>query len=558
MRKLIVTIFIFLLPLLVIAQENCDLRVMSFNIERGDLGVKHGRGWDVRKDACLKMFQTRRPTVFGLQECNSQQRDDIKAALPGYDRVGLSVDGDTLDHTVSANPIFYNTESVDLLKWGTFWFAETPDEPGVHTWQAKKPRNATWGIFLHKPTGKEFIYFNAHIQNGNDAVANRTMSIQLILKKMKELNPDNLPCLLTGDLNSLGIESYYRPLDQFMQEAAEGCRVSDRGSTLSSYGASSSKGRRIDHLYYRGFEGLEFAVDRDTYEGVQYISDHYPVYADLNFASVTDSSPTPWAYVDIDENDPRLKVCCYHLPASVTSNSAALAQLLLDEDITVMGVQGLTKDMESAISKSLRSLTGGRYKLLSFYSDPMNIKKSTAVGYIYDMTRLSLSQFNGFWFSEKYKEQNPIWGGEEYNAGLTAVFEDKVTHKNISLITGALPEEKEANKQAALLLRKIDKEYNSERVPSFILLDYNAGYKSHSFMSTQNYWCDTYALQRALRDPMIATKTSDRPEHQSSRSDIVGLAHFVQNNAIVLSHKVLRTESSMSIHFPVIAEFVIK
>ena len=157
-----------------------------------------------------------------------------------------------------------------------------------------------------------------------------------------------------------------------------------------------------------------------------------------------------------------------------------------------------------------------------------------------------------------YSEVNPIWGGEEYNAGLTAVFEDKVTHKNISLITGALPEEKEANKQAALLLRKIDKEYNSERVPSFILLDYNAGYKSHSFMSTQNYWCDTYALQRALRDPMIATKTSDRPEHQSSRSDIVGLAHFVQNNAVALSHKVLRSESSISAHFPVTAEIVIK
>ena len=123
-----------------------DLRVMSFNIERGDLGRKQNRGWEQRKDACLKMLQTRKPALLGLQECNSTQRDDIKACLEGYGHIGLSVDGDSAFHKVSSNPIYYDKEIVQLQDWGTIWFADDPYSPGADTWTAKKPRNATWGV----------------------------------------------------------------------------------------------------------------------------------------------------------------------------------------------------------------------------------------------------------------------------------------------------------------------------------------------------------------------------------------------------------------------------
>ena len=38
---------------------------------------------------------------------------------------------------------------------------------------------------------------------------------------------------------------------------------------------------RIDHIFCKGCKVRSFSVDRSTYKGVQFISDHWPVYADF-------------------------------------------------------------------------------------------------------------------------------------------------------------------------------------------------------------------------------------------------------------------------------------
>ena len=155
MKKAVILIALFLTSLLQ-AQE-ADFRIMSFNMERGDLSVKKGWGWDVRKPAALAMLDLRHPDLLGVQECNSEQRDDILGRRPGYRHIGASVFGETGEHATSGNYIFYDTATLELLDEGMFWYAFRPDSAGMYTWIAKKPRSATWGRFRHKPCSSSRI-----------------------------------------------------------------------------------------------------------------------------------------------------------------------------------------------------------------------------------------------------------------------------------------------------------------------------------------------------------------------------------------------------------------
>ena len=49
------------------------------------------------------------------------------------------------------------------------------------------------------------------------------------------------------------------------------------------YNAWGQKSLNIDHVFYSGFKALEFSTIRDIYSGIQFISDHYPVAAVLEF-----------------------------------------------------------------------------------------------------------------------------------------------------------------------------------------------------------------------------------------------------------------------------------
>ena len=133
----------------------------------------------------------------------------------------------------------------------------------MFTWIAQKPRSATWGKFRHIATGRELVYINNHTQNGTDAVINRAMSFMELLGKMRELNPDGLPMLYTGDLNSKAVESYYAPLRQEMREAVDACPVTDRGISFGGYKNKEGNSGQIDHIFFSGaLDGLRFAIDR--------------------------------------------------------------------------------------------------------------------------------------------------------------------------------------------------------------------------------------------------------------------------------------------------------
>lgn len=250
-----------------------QIKVISFNVRTstGDKGTTNA--WELRKKAIPPMFAKENPTVFGVQEAREEQMSFLKSQVSGYEGIGVGRDdGKTAGETMG---IFYKTSDVDLVNWGTFWLSETPDVPSKG-WDAKYYRTATWAVFTHKPSGVTFMYVNTHLDNAGKLA--RENGLLLIKDKILELNTGNWPVILTADFNSTTDDPIFDSVKALMTDARTACPITDKLGSYNGWGQSNSV---IDHIFYRGFKGVRFRTVTDVYEGVQYMSDHYPVSAVL-------------------------------------------------------------------------------------------------------------------------------------------------------------------------------------------------------------------------------------------------------------------------------------
>lgn len=572
---------LLLFPVLASAQV-ADFRLMSFNIERGDLSVSKGWGWDVRKPAAIAMLQNRHPDLLGTQECNSQQRDDILAGLPGYACVGVSVAGESGEHKTSGNYIFFDTATMEMLDHGEFWYAFQPDSAGMYTWIAQKPRNATWGRFRHKASGRELFYINNHLQNGIDAVINRSMSLTLLLAKMRELNPDGLPMLYSGDLNSKGIESYYAPLNQEMREAALECPITDLGTTLGSYKRKDGD-NRIDHIFFSGaLEGLAYGVDRDSYAGLEYVSDHFPVYADMRFIPEAPARGDYWYDLQASADDFSVKAGTWNLFNTVerdersapswNSVKNSIAGFIPSLGTDILALQEITDPMARDLPKLLKSTCGKQYKLWIQFSDPNpENKRREAIALLYNAERFSISRQRVSWITAAdFEVPSKPWG-DEYRALLSAVFTDKATGKKFFVLTGKMCRGENPVKYEGNVIKKIEKELNKDQLPCILLADMNTSAKGNVWISLLNYWTDAYTLMHpAFPDTRFSTRLpadgiiyeSNTPKDYYHKYDVVGVSRYVENHIVVSEHTVHREIAAMdpfpSDHYPVTATLVFK
>lgn len=276
-----------------------NMRLLSFNILRGDLqGPTHL--WTNRKNSCLAMIAADAPDIFGLMECNSTQRDDILDAFPKYGRVGVAVNGDVYDYTkTSSNPIFYDGNKMLLEDWGTYWLSDTPTTKGSYTWYYDKPRTLTWARFKLKKDDTRFVYICVHLQDNKSDIKkeyegqesyygtqNRKKSVALIKQLIADnINPNGLPMILSGDLNATFNSSELSNIYDILSLAADipAPAATDKGNTYNNYIEGGTS--RIDHIFCSGCNVGRYVVDRSTYCGQKFISDHWPVYADLELSA---------------------------------------------------------------------------------------------------------------------------------------------------------------------------------------------------------------------------------------------------------------------------------
>lgn len=248
------------------------LTVISFNVRVSDYPKADGRHcWENRRDAAVRMIEDQHPTLMGIQEGCPDQVAWLDANMPQYGRIGVGREDGKARGEMMA--IYYDTTQLELGRNGTFWLSETPDEVS-RGWDGACKRTCTWAFFSVKSTGKQFCYFNTHLDHrGKEA---RKQAIELIVAKIAELVPADMPLFLTADFNSDTSDPIFDPLRAVMKDARVECRRTDNGPTFNEFGKDTEQTVVIDHIFYRAARAKSFTVLRNGY-GVPYVSDHYPV-----------------------------------------------------------------------------------------------------------------------------------------------------------------------------------------------------------------------------------------------------------------------------------------
>ena len=252
-------------------------KIISFNVRYSSAPEIDGDNrWELRRDAAVKMVAQQKPLAMGLQEACPDQIDFLDLNLTGYKHIGVGRDDGKRAGEMMA--IYYDTTRLTLLDSGTFWLSETPEKVSIG-WDAACNRTCTWGHFKVNDTGFEFLYFNTHLDHvGSQA---RRNSIKLIVAKMAELNPNNVPVFLSGDFNSTTDDTIFEPLKASLKDAREVSAISDKNITYNGFGTvtdspNTRKEWVIDHIFFSGVNPIAFMVLNGNY-GVPFISDHYPI-----------------------------------------------------------------------------------------------------------------------------------------------------------------------------------------------------------------------------------------------------------------------------------------
>lgn len=255
-----------------------DLTVMSFNI-RLNVASDKENAWTERKQDVADLLTYYHPDYFGVQEALPEQMKDIKNGLKNYDYVGVGRDDGKEKGEFSA--IFYDTNRLSVVKSGTFWLSETPETPSKG-WDAALNRICSYAIFKDKKSKKEFLAMNLHFDHiGNVA---RVKSSELILKKIKELNPKNLPVTLSGDFNLTEDSEPIKILSQNMKDTFYHSETKHYGpvGTFTAFNVNEIPKERIDYIFTNGFKTKSHRHINDRRENLLYPSDHFPVLVELS------------------------------------------------------------------------------------------------------------------------------------------------------------------------------------------------------------------------------------------------------------------------------------
>ncbi len=257
--------------------KNSDITVISYNIRAGTAN-DGTNSWTYRGGCSPTMIMDQKPDIFGVQEALDFQISFLEEYCKDYKSVGVGrEDG---KHKGEHMSIFYNKKKIKLLKWGTYWLSETPDEPSKG-WDAECIRTATWTLLKDKESGNKFYYVNTHLDHvGWEA---RKNGLALIVDRIAEMNPEGYPMILTGDFNMLIDRPEFDDLKTKMINAREAATKTDHNVTYNAWGKASDS-KIIDYIWYKGFTSCPlYETITKEYLGRTFVSDHYPIKAILFF-----------------------------------------------------------------------------------------------------------------------------------------------------------------------------------------------------------------------------------------------------------------------------------
>lgn len=249
------------------------IRIMSFNIRCGDVGVQTAESrYTLVRDTILKGD----PDSVGLQEATPAWMDYLKDALSSeYDYVGIGREG---GHKGEYSSIFYKKDKYIVTESGNFWLSETP-EKASKGWDAACIRICTWAVLENKETKEKYVHVNTHLDH--IGVLARRNGVEIMLKKLKEYS--DIPAVFTADMNiEEGTENYLQFVNSgFMYDTKYQAPNTVNYLTYHDTHPSEHEKSIIDYVMTNNkFSADTYKVVTAGIDG-KYVSDHFPVYADL-------------------------------------------------------------------------------------------------------------------------------------------------------------------------------------------------------------------------------------------------------------------------------------
>ena len=261
-----------------------EIKLMTYNI-RYDNPKDAENAWPKRKETLVNQIRFYEPDVFGTQEGLEHQVKYMDEKLTTYGYVGVGRADVKEKSAGEFSAIFYNRQKFKKLDSGTFWLSETPDKPS-RGWDASLNRICTYVLLQDKVAGEKFFVFNTHFDHrGKEA---RKNSAELIIKKIKMINKDNLPIFLMGDFNLSPDEA---PIKHIVKELNDSQKISQQPSfgpdgTYNSFDVCKASSRRIDYIFTSksNITVKKYAVLANV-KDLKFPSDHFPVFivAEIKF-----------------------------------------------------------------------------------------------------------------------------------------------------------------------------------------------------------------------------------------------------------------------------------
>ena len=255
------------------------VKIVTFNARCVWLWTKEGVNcFAFRAGLIYEKVKKEQPDVIAFQEIMPTHLDVLQKLLPEYEFFGHYRNA---DYTGEGLYTAIRKESFQLIAYETFWISPTPFLPGSRFEdQSDCPRICVVTTVRHKESGKLLRLYNIHLDHISDAA--RIEGIQCVFRQMRRINETTVkvPSLILGDYNAEPESETIRFCREYKEPVMKDITAHIENS-CHDYGKQVLK---IDYIFVS--EDLEKAVLsadawKTCYNGV-YLSDHYPIYADID------------------------------------------------------------------------------------------------------------------------------------------------------------------------------------------------------------------------------------------------------------------------------------
>jgi len=217
------------------------------------------------------------PDIIGGQEVLPEMYHSLIERLPDYFAVGQGRGENNLDE---ACPIFFKKDKFVVSSCDTFWLSHTPKISGSRydvEGQSSCPRVCTVAKLIQKNGSPLFVY-NTHLDHIGSIP--RLYGIRQIHKLIEtNYSNDKIPFVLMGDMNAEPNSPEIREITY-----SKTPKIKDLTTHIpfSCHGYGKYQ-QKIDYIFVEDKTELLYSRAITDKNGEMYLSDHYPILAEVEF-----------------------------------------------------------------------------------------------------------------------------------------------------------------------------------------------------------------------------------------------------------------------------------